>query len=235
MDIKEYFKKINDESQEIFLSTITNYLDNVGNAHYLATCIYDFSEHLTDKNEKELLATASSQIESAILSSTLGLYRQAFASLRLAFEMALGVAYFSIDKLEHAEWLKGKGDIKWSSLIDKDNGVLSLRFCNAFFEELTGYIEDYNERAAAVYRSLSEFVHGNSETWTKSGIRLKYNNDLIEQFFKQLFEISEIILFTLSCRYLNAIPTTERETMEFLSAQLSHIDPIRVLFGGPKV
>ena len=234
MDVKEYFNKINLESQQIFLSTISCYAERIGETHHLTTCISEFSEYLTDKNERELLATASSQMESAVLSVTLGLYRQSFTTLRLAFEMALGVVYFSMDKLEHAEWMKGKGDIKWARLIDKENGVLSVRFCNAFFPDLSKHIVEYNERAANVYRSLSEFVHGNNETWTKSGIHLVFKEDLLNQFFSQLREVSEIVLFILSCRYLTGITKEDRETMEFLSTQFNHLEPIRVLFGGPK-
>lgn len=234
MDVKEYFNRINIESQQIFSSTMAGYTERIGKAHHLTTCIFEFSEYLSDKDEKELLATASSQIESAILSVTLGLYRQAYSSLRLAFEIALGVVSFSVNKLEHAEWRNGKEDIKWARLIDKENGVLSVRFSNAFFQELSIYVGPYNERAASVYRLLSEFVHGNSETWTKSGIQLKLNDILIEQFFKQVFETSEIILFVLSCRYINSITQENRESMDFLSDQFNHIEPIRVLFGGPK-
>lgn len=111
---------------------------------------------------------------------------------------------------------------------------MSNRFTNAFFEELTSETSIYNERASHVYRSLSEFVHGNNETWTKSGIQLKINDDLIKDYFSKFKEIAEIILFVLSCRYLKSISHKERETMEFLSSQLSHIEPIRTLFGGPK-
>lgn len=234
MDIKKYYEKINAESQQIFTYTISTYGENLGQTHHLATCIFEFSEYLFDRNEKELLNTVSAQIESATLNLTLGLYRQAFSALRLAFEMALGTAYFSIDKLEHFEWLKGKADIKWAKLIDKDSGVLSTRFTNAFFEELTSFTSGYNEKACEAYRSLSEFVHGNNETWSKSGIQLKANDELIKDFFYQSKVIAEIILFVLSCRYLKSISQKERETMEFLSSQLNHIEPIRTLFGGPK-
>jgi len=234
MDIKEYLEKINAECQHIFAKTIVDYTESLGKSHHLSACIFEYSEFLFDENEKELLTTVSAQIESSTLNATLGLYRQAFSSLRLAFEMALGCVSFSVNKLEHYEWLKAKADIKWAKLIDKDNGVLSVRFANAFFQDLSPHISEFNERASKVYRSLSEFVHGNNETWTKSGIQLKFNKDLADHYFEQLFEIGEIILFSLSCRYLNSIAKNDRETMEFLSTQFSHIEPIRVLFGGPK-
>jgi len=176
----------------------------------------------------------SAQIESATLNLACGFYRQAFTSLRLAFEMALGVVHFSIHKMEHYEWIEGKMDIKWAKLIDNENGVLSKRFSYAFFMELTPKIEEYSKRATSIYRSLSEYVHGNNETWTNSGIEIKLKPDLIKQYFLQLNEVGEIILFVLCCRYLKSISKENRETMEFLPSELNHISPIRVLFGGPK-
>jgi hypothetical protein len=234
MDIKEYFTKINLESQRIFLDTLNKNAERLGKGHHLTYCIFEFSELIPDKDEKDMLVNSSTQIESATYNMLLGLYRQAFSSLRLAFEMSLGMIKFSIDKLEQVEWLKGKADIKWSTLIDKDSGVLSARFSNAFFEELSPFVGDFNARAIVIYRSLSEFVHGNSETWTKEGIKLKINDALINDFFESLYEISEIILFALSCRYLPKIPKEKRETMEFLSTHFGYIEPIRVILGGPK-
>lgn len=111
------------------------------------------------------------------------MYRQSYSCLRLSFELILGSVHYSINRLEYLEWQQGKQDIKWHNLIDKVDGILSKRFTNAFNADLTEYVESFNERASTVYRSLSEFVHGNNETWTKSGLQLKYNETLIKDFF----------------------------------------------------
>ena len=234
MDIKEYFQKINSQSQQIFSKTLEDYSQDVAKTHHLSANLFEFSENLFDTNEKELLQTVALQIESATFSLTLGLYRQSFATLRLSLEMALAAAYFSINKLEHHEWLKGSADIKWSKLIDKESGVLSTRFVNAFFSGLSPYISDYNGRAVSVYRSLSEYVHGNNETWSLSGKELTIKTDLVENFFQYTVEISEIISFVLSCRYITFFTAHQLESVESCITNLSHLEPIRVLFGGPK-
>jgi hypothetical protein len=136
--------------------------------------------------------------------------------------------------MEHFEWLQGKADIKWSKLIDPYDGVLSKRFCLAFFPELSDLIEPYNELATITYRSLSEFVHGNSETWAKSGIVLKYNNALKQEYFSLFKTTGELILITLSCRYLKSINSDNFDSIEFITTELNHIAPIRELLGGPK-
>ncbi|MEQ8809632.1 hypothetical protein [uncultured Imperialibacter sp.] len=233
MNIETYFTEVNSKCQEIFRESMKE-KQLFGNAHHLSTCIYDFSNFIADSQEKELIGTVSSQLEAATLSLGLGLYRQAFSTLRLAFEMGLSVAYFSIHKLEHIEWLSGKSDIKWSKLIDEENGVLSKRFVSAFFPELDDFTEEYLDLASKSYRTLSEFVHGNFQTWIKSGIVIKMNSELLKSYFELFSRVSETLLFVYCCRYLKTFPTSQLDSMEFVSEELNFIGPIRELMGGPK-
>jgi hypothetical protein len=233
MNIKEYFSKLNEESQSIFKKSILAN-DQLGRAHHFASCIYEFSEYIPDPLEKGMFITVSTQLESATLSLTLGMYRQAFASLRLALEMGLGATHFSVHKMELNEWLDGKADIKWSSLVDEDNGVLSKRFSNAFFRELSTEMCSYRIKAISTYRKLSEFVHGNNETWVKSGLKITYNKDLFDAYFTHLTVVSEIIIFIATCRYIKTFDDGTRESLQFIPEELSHIPIIRELFGGHK-
>jgi hypothetical protein len=46
--------------------------------------------------------------------------------------MGLASIYFSANKMELHEWLDGRMDIKWSRLVDEENGVLQgtvLKIC----------------------------------------------------------------------------------------------------------
>ena len=233
MNINDYFNKINDNCQKIFKETLAD-TASFGKVHHLSSCIFEFSENLTDKNESNLLRAVSSQIEASALSLSLGLYRQAFSSLRLALELGLGTVHFSLFKLEHHEWLIGKNDIKWSKLINEENGVLSQRLTTAFFPELNAHIKEYNDKASNVYRKLSEFVHGNYETWEKSGLLLKKNDELILRYFRNLESVKEVLLFSLCCRYMKTMTMAQLEIMQFISEDLGHVEPIRILTGGPK-
>lgn len=233
MNIQDYFSRLNDESQLIFKRSIAA-KDQLGKAHHFASCIYEFSEHIPDPLEKGMFVTVSTQLESATLNLTLGMYRQAFASLRLALEMGLGATYFSIHKMELNEWLDGRADIKWSSLVDEDNGVLSKRFSDAFFKELSVEVAGYRAKAISTYRKLSEFVHGNNETWVKSGLKVSYNQDLFDAYFRHLAAVSEVIIFVVICRYLKQLDASARESLQFIPEELSHIPIVREVFGGPK-
>ena len=230
MDIHEYLTKLNAESQTVFNQSILK-KENLGTLHHLSSCIYEFSNSVIDPQEKGVLATVSTQLESATLNLTLGLYRQAFSSLRLALEMGLAAIYFSANKMELHEWLDGRMDIKWSKLVDEENGVLSKRFAKAFFSDMGEEVESYRKKAISVYRKLSEYVHGNNETWSGDGIKLIYNDDLFNKYYDYFRSVFEVVLFSAICRYAKLFDDDTRESMQFVPEEFSHIYKIRELFG----
>jgi hypothetical protein len=230
MDIHEYLTQLNNESQSVFnKSTLKK--ENLGTLHHLSSCIYEFSGSIIDPQEKGILETVSAQLESATFNLTLGLYRQAFSSLRLALEMGLAAMYFSANKMELHEWLDGRMDIKWSKLVDKENGVLSRRFSKAFFNDMGDEVESYREKAISVYRKLSEYVHGNNETWTENGIKLIYNDELFNKYCEYFRSVFEVVLFSAICRYVKLFDDDTRESLQFVPEEFSHISKIRKLFG----
>lgn len=230
MDIQEYFAKLNSESQTVFSQSISQ-KEKLGKLHHLSSCIYEFSNCVPDPQEKRILETVSAQLESSNYNLILGLYRQAFSSLRLALEMGLAAIYFSASKLEMHEWLDGRMDIKWSKIIDEENGVLSKRFTRAFFSELVDDVESYRINASNVYRKLSEYVHGNNETWVNGSIRIIYKEDYFDLYCEYYRVASETILFSAVCRYAKLFDESERESLQFLPEEFSHIYKLRELFG----
>ncbi|MDN5098739.1 hypothetical protein O8C85_09355 [Aliarcobacter butzleri] len=229
MNIKDYLKKFQGETSKIFnTATQDENIKKLGEVHHISAFIYEFSECLFESNEKKMLITVSSQIEMSLLNLTLGMYRQAFSSIRLAFEIVLGVVYFSVNKLDHIEWIKGANDIKWSKLIDEENGILSKRYSKAFFEELSNEMSNYNSKAKEIYREMSEFVHGNYDTWEKSGLALKYNQKLENQYFVLFKKMTKVVLFVLCSRYLKSIDTEKLENIsEFIMEEMKDVDEIR--------
>lgn len=233
MKIEDHLSDLNKKSQLIFDKSI-EFRNELGKAHHYSSCLHEFSEKITENSEREILKTVSSQLESATLNACQGMYRQAFSSLRLALEMGLAAAHFSVHKLELHEWLGGRYDIKWSCIIDENNGVLSNRFADAFFPEFKNDIVSYRKKSSEIYRQLSEFVHGNNETWENSGIELVYNESRLKSYFKSINTVSEIILFVLSCRYLKSFPQEALESLEFIPEEMNHLSYVREYFGGPK-
>jgi len=230
MDIKEYFDRLNANSQSIFQQTTLD-KSKLGELHHFSSCIYELSAFVVDHQERSIIETVCAQLESATFNVTLGLYRQAFASLRLALELGLAAIYFSVNKLELQEWLDGEADIKWSILVDENNGVLSKRFSKAFFSDLTTHVSEYRIKATNVYRSLSEYVHGNSETWEKSGLKLSFNSDLLEKYLNDYKEVAQVVLFVAVCRYALFFDASDRDSLQSISEEFSHITEITKLFG----
>jgi hypothetical protein len=118
--------------------------------------------------------------------------------------------------------------------MDKDEGVLSPRFVKAFFGELSTEASVRLDRSKTIYRQLSEYVHGNSETWESSGLAFSYNEALLESYLKIFDQVSEIILFVLCCRYLKSFSTETLDALGFISEELNHITAIREHIGGPE-
>lgn len=233
MNIAEYYQDLNSQTQKILKETIAD-SSSFGKVYHLSSCIYEFSQNIQDGRERELLETVSSQLIASSLNLGLGLYRQAFATLRLSLEMGLSVSYFSVHKLDHLEWENGKKDIKWSELTSKENGVFSKRFCLVFFPELEEYLESFLSESLETYRALSEFVHGNYQTWKESGIIIKKNDSLIESYFQKLSKVSEVILFSLCCRYLKSFSSNQYDEVDFLIQELNYVIPIRELLNATK-
>lgn len=233
MDTITHFEKLRQQLNAVFDTTLTD-LSVSGNSQYYAACLYEFSEHIQDASEKRILERVCSQIQGASLTAAFGLYRQAFSSLRLSLEMGLSTAYFSIHRLEMYEWLDGREDIHWNRLIDKDRGVLSDRFAQAFFPDLLDEMKNIRVEAIEVYRSLSEFVHGNNETWEDGKILLKYNKIMYNKFNILCRKVFEILMFVLMCRYMKTFNAETLDELVFISAEFSHMGPIREFIGGPK-
>jgi len=234
MKIEEYLEELNKKSQQIYTLSILD-TENLGKAHHFASFIAEFSENIFDENEKKMFQTVAIQLESATLNLLYGMYRQAYSSLRLAFELGLGTIHFSVHKLEHNEWIQGESDIKWSKLIDEENGILSERFSKAFFPELKEFMNRFNGKSKVAYRKMSEFVHGNNETWTKSGLTIQYNENLKNEYFELFKVVSETLIFVMCCRYLKSFKKDQIETLSgFLLEEIHHISPIRELLGGAK-
>lgn len=233
MDATEHLEGLRKRLNDVFDETIAAG-GSTGKSHYYATCLLEFGQQVEDHAIAGLIETVAAQLESATLFSAFGLYRQAFSALRLALELGMGASHFSVHRLELNEWLDGRGDIRWNNLIDEEKGVLSPRFAKAFFPELATDAKQFSGRAKQLYRGLSEFVHGNHETWGASGLTISFKNDLDARYHANCQEVFEVVLFTLCCRYLNDLSEPKRDDVEFIKEELNYVTPIRKVFGGPE-
>ncbi|MGN4189216.1 hypothetical protein [Burkholderia gladioli] len=238
MKIEDYYKKLDDNSRNIYDQTLRS-PEVLAKGHNVALDLHKLCvcAGVAVEDEGAMFDVVCSQIETSCLALSYGLYRSAFASLRLSLEFGLGAIYFSANKFAYKEWRSGvvEADIRWFQVNGPDSGVLSGRFSAAFFPEIKELVSDYRERANSMYRKLSEYVHGNHSTWQATGLRLAYNDGLREYFFSGLSEVGEILYFAMCCRYLKEMSVDKIEEVEpILGSMFTHIEPIRVLLGGPR-
>jgi hypothetical protein len=230
--ITTYFEQLNTRSQEIFSHALTQ-PHLLGKAHTVAYDLSVLATVISDLDEKEMLKTVCVQIESSCLALSLGLYRPAIGGLRLALELGLGCMYFSANKLAHREWMQN-GDLKWSVVNSETDGALSQRFVKAFFPELCEAAPEFFTRAGLVYRALSEYVHGNSDTWLESGLALTRNDALRSLYNEKLDEVALTIKFAFCCRYLKALTEEAKDIVSPATADLNYVAAVREILGGPK-
>ena len=232
MDITTYYQQLNSRSQEIFQSALTK-SQLLSKAHSIASEISALADVVSDSDERAMLKTVCSQIESSCLALSLGLYRPAIGGLRLALELGFGCIYFSADKLAHHEWIQN-GDLKWTVVNSEVDGALSQRFVKAFYPELLENSPEFFTRAGLVYRSLSEYVHWNSDTWMASGLKLALNEPLRIFYEEKLDEVAIVIKFSFCCRYLKKLSSAEKDTISTAISELQYVGAIREQLGGPK-
>ncbi len=232
MKAKEYYAAISQAAQTLFDESV-DYCDFLGKIHDYSASIQDWLKVIPSSQENHMIDYSLEQVEFSCLLLLSGMYRQAFASLRLALELLFGAIYFSAHKLDYLEWQNGSRDLNWQTVTDENSGVLSKRFSNAFFPELSNQLEMQHQLAKALYRQLSEFVHGNYSTWNRERPNLSINEKLIEDYKRKFYNLSSLAQFILSLRYLKEV---EKEDLYKIEAhvmdELQHIAEIRLIFGG---
>lgn len=232
MKAKEYYTAINKAAQGIFEESIY-YCDFLGKVHDYSVSIQDWLKVIPPSQENQMIDHSLEQLEFSCLLLLSGIYRQAFASLRLALEELFGAIYFSAHKLDYLEWKNGSRDLNWQTVTDENSGVLSKRFSNAFFPELSIHLEVQLKLTKALYRQLSEFVHGNYSTWERENPNLSINKKLIDEYKQKFCSVSLLAQFLLSLRFLKEV---EKENLYKIEShvmdELQHIAEIRLIFGG---
>lgn len=233
MDAAHYFSKLNDESQEVFASSIEN-CNFLGLVHDLAASLYDWKCVIVNAPENQLLEHCCEQLEMSCLSLLTGQYRQAYSDLRLSIEMLFGFVYFSAHRLEYVEWTLGSRDLNWRTINGEESGVLSVRFSKAFLPEAQYYVTDAFGRANCLYRRLSEFTHGNYATWDILQPSIKKNQTFIDLYSELIPEVRYLFMLALAIRFLKVLDQDALSKIEHhILDELNTLTEIRRLLGGP--
>jgi hypothetical protein len=216
MKVSDHYKKLGQETSEILEKSLGNSdLDLFSSNHAF---IHDFAiwlDILKDRPENDILQNAIKEYQLAILSNSLGMYQQAFMSLRFFLERTFVAILFSAQEIELNLWKIGERDTYWNEVagINKDTkqvqGIFSTKFCKAFFPELKNEIAPFFAITTKVYRECSEYVHGNKGVIDKIPDKLEYSKELFYEWNKKADIIKRIVLFTFCLRYLKHLKQEE--------------------------
>lgn len=230
MKISDYYISLHEKSKSVLDKSVNNEIKKLGKMHDYSTNLMKFELAMSNKNEKEILNRVAVQLEVSSYNVILGLYRQGIYSLRLALELGLSAVYFSIYQMEFEEWMNNHRDVKWASLIDKENGILSKRFAQAFCSECIEDIQVFNDYAKVVYRELSEYVHGNSLTWSSLESGIKFNKEIFNFFYDRYEVVCKVLYFINFCRYSKRFTENDLNNLVYLADVFNNIDYIREKF-----
>jgi hypothetical protein len=235
IDIEKYLKKLHSQSGTVLERSLSGQNSaKLAKSRTFATELMVWQNILGQRREGELLKAATSEYESAIIVLTQGHYRHAFHGLRLTFELTLQAVFLSKSELLLREWLDGRIDTNWNTIVDPDNGLFSQRFALAFFPELQQHIKYYREMAIGVYRDCSEYVHGNYKKQIPLPKSINFDEAVFKLWHSKADIAAMVLHFALSLRYLRDLQESEVSQLEpIINDRLGHIKEIRELLGGP--
>jgi hypothetical protein len=234
--ITSVYRRLHDACGAIVQASLqAQYAQLIAESHAFLQELEHWAEVIAPNKEQHLLAVAVREYQYALLALAQGLYRQAFKGLRLVLELCLQAIHLSAHQVELQEWLTSRKDTVWGALVDENNGVLSVRFSNAFFPELKDDVRHHRGLAEQLYRECSECVHGNMQKHIPLPTSLIFSAESFELWHRKAAGVALVITFALSLRYLRDMTTEQLKTLEHdLLDRLGHVAAIRRRFGGPE-
>ncbi len=150
----------------------------------------------------------------SLYEGTTGGYRQAIFELRQFLEASIGVIYFSMHDYHFRAWKAGKYDLQWSEVTNKDNGVFSASYCKLYCAGLETDSSIYSEHCAKVYRSCSEYVHGNYSRTDFLKADIEYNEPVFREWLTLADSVFFIVQIGLFSRYLAGLNAEDKALLE---------------------
>lgn len=200
-------------------------------AYLFAVDLDTWGTALGGQMEARLIETASSEYVLAALNVCQGQYRNGFKGLRLVLELCLQSTHLSANLILRAEWFRGEKDTIWATLIDPENGPLSVRSCRGFFPELSEHVPHFRQLAQTLYRELSECIHGNVPNHIPLPTSIAFSQDTFELWLSKAKSVRLVAHFAFTLRYLNDLSVEKRRPLEAaVTDQLGHIAAIRAAF-----
>jgi hypothetical protein len=174
----------------------------------------------------DALALCAREIQFAAVLGRAGMYRPAFGSLRLALEAVSWGVFLSTDEIASRRWMSNVEDLRWSSSVSGERGVLTSQFAEVFCPGLAPTTDEYLARAQTLYRELSGFVHGEVRTHVLTA-SIRFDAQSMEELRRRSVELIEIAIFMYSIRFLNDLERLDSTGESAITEGLGHIEYVR--------
>lgn len=131
-----------------------------------------------------------------------GFYKEAIVTLRQYFEHLLFAVFLSTSDFNYRLWLKGKYDMSWAKITDKDSGIFSVKFMELYADDIdSDRSMGLLDVCKNVYRECSEFVHGNYEKLDMLCNKLTYNSENFNLYIRCFSSAQYIVCMALFIRF----------------------------------
>lgn len=220
LQIEALDQTLNDSEIAQELAEATQRIEDLTNC---VKCIASRAEHF-------MFELALKELNQSFLAALNSQYRQSFSGQRLALELWFAGIQFSTNDLNFRKWKINEKDIVWSSLINADDGVLSIGFAHVYWPATEKRVHAYRNIAEKIYRECSQFVHGNNETHEYLPRTFGYSKDVMTTWKSNLDTITALFLYTFLIRFNDELTILNYEKLGPQIAEiLGHISEVREL------
>lgn len=227
--IEQHLDGLRTASERCSEATLQNHRASLGEVHLMDLDIATWLERITGPETQQLQA-ARRELALAEYTASSGLYRQAFAGLRLFLELSFAAVHFSVNELERRQWISDRIDFSWSRALDEETGVLSRQFVVEFAPQAKTDAERYATIASKCYRHCSQFVHGKAKTSANLPSTIEYRDAVTADWCDNARQAGDAVLFLLYIRYGNELDINKDAALnEIMMQRFGHLLSVRAL------
>jgi hypothetical protein len=199
----------------------------------LETFFCDYKKWISiieSQNEKIIYEEANSEYKIMLLFLCMGLYKNAYMSLRGYFELTLFGVLISTSDLDFRLWRRGLKDVHWSEITDMEKGIFSKTFVETYNVLLLQDREKINILAKELYRNCSEYIHSGYKIINEE-CDICFNQEIYDSFCNQVNQINRIITYAFCVRYYDDLKKSENieELYDSIVEQLTDIKNVHAL------
>lgn len=177
------------------------------------------------QDDRAILNSIAIDMQHSLIHAVCGMTESAEILLRRVLEISLSYVYFSAYPVQKNFWLKNKKDISWSEIMEEQFGVFGAgfteTFCPKISEEEAVRLKKMRVRCVALYRVLSETVHGGVAKASARPLVLSFDEEAFESWVEQFNEVLEAIHVALAFRFLPGV--TEYEKQQVVDLVQDHL------------